>query len=244
VESEMMKNAVLKMAGTLLLVLAASAYALPGQQSNGAATPQVSAAQSSAQDADHTPPGVRNPRYRLSRSDQVSLDFPLVAEFNQTVIVQPDGFITLKDVGDLQVLGMTVPELGQAVRAAYAKILHDPVVTVDLKDFQKPYFTALGEVTKPGKYELREDITVAEALALAGGLSTAAKHSQVVLFRRVSGELTEVKTLNIKRMLHTKDLSEDVHMQPGDLLYVPTSILSKIKPYLPGYGVSAFGPLP
>src|SRR6516162_2544746 len=96
----------------------------------------------------------RNPRYRLGEGDVLELSFPFSSEFNQTITVQPDGYITLRGVGDLHVQGLTVPQLTETVRNAYAGILHDPVVTIDLKDFQKPYFTALGQVGHPGKFEL------------------------------------------------------------------------------------------
>jgi polysaccharide export outer membrane protein len=181
-------------------------------------------------------------RYRIERSDVVDLDFPLVPEYDQEVTVQPDGYVTLKDVGDLHVEGMTTSEFTEAVRKAYAdaRILHDPVVTINLKDFQKPYFTALGQLGKPGKYELREDITVAEAVAIAGGFTAKSKHSQVLLLRRVSGDLVEVKNLNMKKMLAKGDLSEDVFLQPGDMLYVPQNVISKIQPFIPYYSISAF----
>lgn len=181
-------------------------------------------------------------RYRIERSDVIDLDFPLVPEYDQEVTVQPDGYVTLKDIGDIHVEGMTTGEFTEAVRKAYAdaKILHDPVLTSSLKDFQKPYFTALGQLGKPGKYELREDITVAEAVAIAGGFTGKSKHSQVLLLRRVSGDLVEVKNLNMKKMLAKGDLSEDAFLQPGDMIYVPQNVISKIQPFLPYYSVSAF----
>ena len=63
--------------------------------------------------------------------------------------------MTLKGIGSIFVEGQTVPELTETLKAAYAKTLHDPVITVALKDFDKPYFIAAGQVTKPGKYDLR-----------------------------------------------------------------------------------------
>ena len=78
----------------------------------------------------NTTPGLheRNPRYMLRKGDTFDLDFALSPEFNQTVAVQPDGYVTLKGVGSIFVEGQTVPELTETVKAAYAKILHDPVI--------------------------------------------------------------------------------------------------------------------
>ena len=121
----------------------------------------------------------RNPRYCLRKGDSFDVDFAFSPEFNQTVVVQPDGFITLRGAGSIRAEGQTIPELTQTIKKAYAKILHDPVVTVALKDFEKPYFVAAGQVAKPGKYELRSDITLVEAVNIAGGFTEASKHSQV-----------------------------------------------------------------
>lgn len=123
-------------------------------------------------------------------------------------------------------------ELTEALRTAYKKILHDPVIIVDLKDFEKPYFIVGGEVGHPGKFDLRSDLTVAQAVAIAGGFRETAKHSQVLLFRRVSDDWAEVKKLNLKRMLRAGSLREDPHLQPGDMLFVPKNTISKIQPFI------------
>lgn len=175
----------------------------------------------------------RNPRYALRKGDTFDLDLALSPEFNQTVAVQPDGYVSLKGVGSIFVEGQTVPELTETIKAAYAKILHDPIIAIELKDFEKPYFIASGQVGRPGKYDLRSDLTVAEAIAIAGGFNEKAKHSQVVLFRPVQGAGFEAKLLNMKKLLASRDLSEDIHLQPGDMLYVPQNTLSKIRPFLP-----------
>lgn len=182
----------------------------------------------------------RNPRYRLRKGDTFDLDFALSPEFNQTVAVQPDGYVTLKGTGSFFIEGQTVPELTETVKAAYAKILHDPVVVIALKDFEKPYFIASGQLEKPGKYDLRSDLTVTEAVAIAGGFNDKAKHSQVVLFRPVPSGGYEAKLLDVKKLLASRNLSEDIRLQPGDMVYVPQSAFSKIRPFLPTTSMGAY----
>jgi hypothetical protein len=94
-------------------------------------------------------------------------DFPSYPEFNQTVTVQPDGYVNLQNAASVHVQGLTVPEMIEALQTAYAHLLHKPIVNVDLEDFQKPLFTVSGQLGKSGQYELRSDITVAEGLAVA-----------------------------------------------------------------------------
>jgi polysaccharide export outer membrane protein len=182
----------------------------------------------------------RDPRYRLRKSDVVDVKFKFSPEFDQTVTVQPDGFITLDGAGDIKVEDKTVPELKEAIRGAYQGILRDPTVTVFLKDFDKPFFIAAGQVLHAGKYELRSDTTLIEALAIAGDFTTAAKHSQVVLFRHVSGEMVEARVFNVKHMLGSRNLQEDPHLLPGDLVFVPQNKISKIQRFLPTANMGAY----
>jgi polysaccharide export outer membrane protein len=226
---------------TFVALIVALAIPAAGQ---GIVTPATTEASSSsiAVASTDTNPGFqeRSPRYRLRKGDSFDLDFALSPEFNQTVAVQPDGYVTLKGVGSILVEGQTVPELTETVKSAYTKILHDPVVTVALKDFDKPYFIAAGQVAKPGKYDLRGPLTVTEAVAIAGGFNENAKHSQVVLFRPASNGMFEAKLLNVKKLLASRDLSEDVYLQPGDMLYVPQSAFSHIRRYLPTSSMGAY----
>jgi polysaccharide export outer membrane protein len=178
-------------------------------------------------------------RYRITPSDVLELQFPYVPEFNQTVAVQPDGYISLRAVGDLRVQGRTVPELKTLLAEAYQDILREPVINIVLKEFEKPYFVAAGEVARPGKYELRGATTLTQGLVLAGGHTGAAKHSQVILFRR-AGDWLQAKELNVKKMYATRTLDEDPLLLPGDTVFVPKSVMSAIAPFIPRPGIGLY----
>jgi polysaccharide export outer membrane protein len=220
---------------SLLLILPASA----AQQSAAVSQP-VDAAASAIKTPQAAADDFVSTRYRLGPTDVIDLIFPYVPELDQTLTVQPDGYVTVRPVGELRVQGRTVPELRQMLYDAFEKVLRDPVITVVLKEFEKPFFVAAGEVKTPGKFDLRGTISVTQGLALAGGFTDAAKHSQVILFRRYSPELLEVKQLNVKRMMAKRDLSEDHFLRPGDTLYVPRSVMSRLKPYLPTAGLGFY----
>jgi polysaccharide export outer membrane protein len=174
----------------------------------------------------------------LRSGDSFDINFEFSPEFNQSLIVQPDGYVSLREIGDIHVSGLTLPEVQQLLKTKYAGILTRPDISVTPKDLDKSYFIATGEVSKPGKYELRGDITVTEALAIAGGFSPdRAKHSEVVLFRKEGDSLGQGKVFNVKQMLKSRDLSEDVYLRPGDLLYVPQNKWSKLRQVLPTPGV-------
>ena len=232
----------------LLLVFAAAwaqetATAAGQNLSAGAAT---SSNASTSSNAGQKPPADdpsfqnRHPRYKLELGDTFDVNFDLSPEFNQTVTVQPDGYITLRGIADVHVADQTVPELTATLRNAYGNILHDPLISVTLKDFEKPYFIADGQVDRPGKYDLRGDTTLTQAIAIAGGFKDTAKHSQVLLFRRASEGWYSAKIINVKKMEKEGNLHEDPFLHPGDMLFVPQNAISKIKPFIPGSSMGAF----
>lgn len=235
--------------GLLLLVVAATAVCLAQEGSSLSNQPSASAggAETKAvlsENGTNATVGPnfqqRYPRYKLEFGDQFDVSFELSPEFNQTVTVQPDGYITLRGAGDVQVAGQTVPQLTETLRQAYAKILKDPVISVVLKDFEKPYFIADGQVSKPGKYELRGDTTLTQAIAMAGGFQDTAKHSQVLLFRRVNSEWVSAKIFNVKEMEKKGNLHEDPYLHPGDMLFVPKNRFSKVRPFIPTASMGTF----
>jgi polysaccharide export outer membrane protein len=187
----------------------------------------------------------RYPRYRIRPGDVMELNFPFTPEFNQSVTVQPDGYINLRGVGDLRVQDKTTAEVVTALNTTYRGVLHEPEISVKLVEFEKPYFIVGGEVAHPGKFDLRGDTTISQAVVIAGGFSDRAKSSEVVLFRRVSDNWAEVRKINLKRMLNKQDLAEDLHLRPGDMLLVPRSPLSKIARFIPVPNVGMyFNPRP
>jgi polysaccharide biosynthesis/export protein len=220
--------------GLILFLVCAPASLWSQQQAalNPAATSSHAAASNGAPADDRPELQHRNPRYQVQRDDILNINFALSPELNQTVTVQPDGYINLQNVGGLFIQGMTVPEVVEALKKVYAKTLHDPIIDVDLKDFQKPYFVALGQVGKPGQYDLRYDMTVTEAIGIAGGFTPGAK-TQVFLYHRVSNEWAEVKELNIKQILQGKNINEDAHIMPGDMIFVPEKFITKFRKYVP-----------
>jgi polysaccharide export outer membrane protein len=190
------------------------------------------AAELAAPEPDRPRLAERNPRYKINRSDILNLSFPLSPEFNQTVTVQPDGYITLPGAGSICILGLTVPETSEAIKKAYIKVLHEPIVDVDLKDFQRAYFIVTGQVTKPGQYDLRYDLTAAQAIAIAGGFMPTAK-TQVYLYHRSSDGWVQARELKLKDFLHGKNIAEDVEIRPGDLIFVPEKTITKVRKYIP-----------
>ena len=220
-----------------VLLFGGSTLTILGQANPGSPAPNLVAANTTTRTSGDTLSSrsqleQRYPRYVIRREDVLELTFPLTPDLNQKVTVQPDGFINLRNAGSVHAEGLTVPQLVDAIGKAYVGTLHNPIIQADLIDFEKPFFTVSGQVGKPGKYELRSDITIAEALAVAGGMTQGAK-TQVFLFHHTPSGWVVTRKVNMKDILRGKKVREDASIQPGDMIYVPEKFIENFKKYVP-----------
>ena len=174
----------------------------------------------------------RDPRYRLAPSDVVDVQFRYTPEFNFTATVQPDGFISSQVAGSVRVGGLTVDGACAQIAKLSSARLKDPEVNIVLKDFVKPHFVVAGEVNHPGNFDLRGEVSLVQAIAMAGGFKDSAKRTQVVLCRKANAEYAEVKIFDVRKLMTPGDIREDVVLRPGDTLVVPRNRISKMEPFI------------
>lgn len=171
-------------------------------------------------------------RYRLHAGDVLEVQYRYTPEFNQTLTVQPDGYISLLIGGEMKALDLTLTEVHEKILEQVRVRLKDPELTVVLKEFQQPFFVVAGEVAAPGRFDLRDQVTALQAIVLAGGFKDSANTSQVLVLRRLNSDLAEVKILNLKRIKRKSDLENDLNLVAGDMIVVPRNRLSKIERYV------------
>jgi len=171
-------------------------------------------------------------RYLLRPGDTLDLEYRLTPELNQTVMVQPDGYVNLNIAGTLQVGGLTVEQAHDLIVQKDSVKLKDPELNLVLETFTHPYIVVAGEVAKPGPIELKENTTALGAILLAGGFTQDAKAGQVIVFRKVNDSIAEVKILHLSRIHKTSQLEKDMALQPGDMILVPHDKISGIEHYM------------
>lgn len=178
-------------------------------------------------------------RYRIAASDVLVVKYRYTPEYDYTGAVPPDGVISLPLVGDVAVGGLTVTEAREAIRRQASLRLRDPEVTVELEQFVRPRFTVGGEVGRPGEFELRGRVSVLEAIAVAGGFKSSAKHSQIVLFRRYGDDQVFTRIVNAKELARSTDEeAQGLVLQSGDFLLVPQNRISKVYSIMPLAGLA------
>jgi len=166
--------------------------------------------------------------YEVEPGDTVTINFRFTPEFNDEVVVGPDGRASLKAAGAVKLSGLTLPEIERMIVRESSTKLVNPEVTVSLKDFQRPQIVVAGEVTNPGHFEIKRPITATQAILMAGGPKDDASMGQVLLFRRINSEYAEVHVLQLGRYDARTRAKNDMILQPDDLLLVRHDLISKI----------------
>jgi polysaccharide export outer membrane protein len=174
----------------------------------------------------------RDPHYKLQPEDKIEVQYRYTPEYNATVALQPDGYVSLPLVGEVKLASLSLADASQAISMKARERLAEPEITVLLKEYVKPYFVVAGEVAHPGRFDFHGDITLVEALAISGGLKDSAKRTQVVLLRKTGPELAEVHLVDVRKLMTGSNIREDLPLRPGDMIVVPRNFISRIEPYI------------
>jgi len=159
-----------------------------------------------------------NKEYRLAQGDKLRIEVYKDAQLSQSVQIRPDGKITLPLLGDMQADGRTPIQLRDMIAEQLKTYMTNPVVTVIVVETKPPVAYVTGEVNHPGAVQLQEDqITVLQALALAGGLKDFADSKNIRIIRK-SGKAGNVTSFNYKEAIRG---SAPVYLYAGDTVVVP-----------------------
>jgi len=172
------------------------------------------------------------PEYRIGSLDEIEIRVKYHDRLNDVAKVRPDGRITLPETGDLFVAGLSPAELDSAITSAYAPFVHEPEVTVFVRNFGNLFVYVLGEVKSPGQQELKPRLTVLQALASANGPIRGAKLGNVVLLRRGPAGEVQARLVNLDRGNIPEGRIEDAYLQAEDIVFVPKTFIATINEFL------------
>ena len=141
-------------------------------------------------------------------------------DLNQIVFVGPDGKASLPLVGEIQAAGKTVQELQDYLAAVYAKTIKSAAVTVIIKEIKSRPVYFVGGFGKPGVMQLTRDLTLIQAVALAGGVTPSADLEKGFVLRK-----EKVIPVDFTKLMQTGDLSQNLKLEPGDSVVAPLADL-------------------
>jgi polysaccharide export outer membrane protein len=157
--------------------------------------------------------------YRIGPEDVLRIAVWKNEALSQVVPVRPDGMISLPLLNDVRAAGLTPMELKRVLAQKLKEYMPEPEVSVIVQEIHSPKISVIGEVTRPGRYDLRSRTTVLDALAQAGGLREFAARSKIVVLRP-NGRGTERIRFDYDRAV-ANGKQENFGLLHGDVVVVP-----------------------
>lgn len=176
------------------------------------------------------PAAAEKPVYRLTVTDRIRVSVFQEEDLAEIARIDSRGNVNLKLVGDLHVAGLTVNEAQDAIATAYrdGRFLRNPQVSISIEDYAPREVSIQGQVKVPSRYMLPVESTfsVVELVTKAGGLTDIARGSSVVVTRITPDGKKVTFTVDVDGIIRgKKGNTEDVMLEPGDIVYVPERII-------------------
>jgi polysaccharide export outer membrane protein len=157
--------------------------------------------------------------YVIGESDVVTVNVYKEPTVSGSLLVRPDGMISLPLLGDIKAAGKTPLQLADEVTAKLKKYIQDPHVTVTVQGINSKKVYLMGEVGRTGPLEMTPGMTLLQAIATAGGLSPYANAKKIYILRTVDGKQQKIP-VQYKQALRG-DGSLNLPLNPGDTIVVP-----------------------
>ncbi|SFR58969.1 polysaccharide export outer membrane protein [Marinobacter daqiaonensis] len=166
--------------------------------------------------------------YQIGVGDTVSVHVWRNPELSQTIVVRPDGHISMPLMGDVDAEGMRPEELAAEISAGLSEVIRSPEVTVmvnsPVSSEYRNRVRITGQVGQPLSVPYRQGMTVLDLVLQAGGLTDFAAGNRAVMHRH-TGEEYESFNLELNDILEEGDMRTNYTVQPGDVVSVPRKTL-------------------
>lgn len=162
------------------------------------------------------------PDFRIGAGDVLHISVWNDKDLERTVTVRPDGKISFPLLNDIPASGSTAMQLQKTISAGLKQYITNPQVSVVVEAVNSFTVSVLGEVQKPGRYEMQSGkATVLDALAMAGGLSPYANRSRIHVLRDSAKGDTQQIPFRYGRAVSMNPGNADFCVNPGDIIIVP-----------------------
>ncbi|TCL70775.1 polysaccharide export outer membrane protein [Hydrogenispora ethanolica] len=169
--------------------------------------------------------------YRLGPGDVITISVYGYPELQvEELSIGADGRIIFPLAGGLVATGLTTQELANQLTSSLALYVKNPHVTVNVSKFRTTRVYVLGEVSKPGMYEIEKQHNLLDAIGMAGGYTKFAVRSKVYVVRKGSSQYQEV---NLDSILKKGDMSQNIALNDGDVVFLTKSGMSFVYDILP-----------
>lgn len=166
--------------------------------------------------------------YRIGVGDTVAIHVWRNPELSQTIVVRPDGYISMPLMGDLKADGRKPEELADTINRALSQVIRSPEVAVMVTNPASAEYLnrvrVTGQVANPLSIPFKQGMTVLDLVLQAGGVTDFGAGNRATLQRLVDGEYQEFE-IELDEILNQGDMTTNYRLQPGDLISVPKKTL-------------------
>jgi len=164
--------------------------------------------------------------FLLGPEDELEITVWGNKELTRTTAVRPDGLISMPIIGDVQAAGLTADALAQRIAERLKQYLATiPSVSVAVKEINSYSVYVTGEVTKPGKFQLKSYVTVLQAISMAGGFTDFASKNKLQVIRITEdgdGQRKEIHIpLRYDDLVAGRGEPGNIVLHSGDTVVVP-----------------------
>lgn len=146
-------------------------------------------------------------------------------DLSRTVVVRPDGMISLPLIGDVQASGLTAAQVSERISKRLSEFKENPSVSVSVKEINSYFIYVVGEVVRPGKYPLKSYATVLQAISLAGGFTQYASKNKMAVIRSARNSTGDDRQVRIPvrydDLVMGKGEVGNFRLLTGDTIVVP-----------------------
>jgi len=165
-------------------------------------------------------PSPEDPGYRIGPEDVLQISVWRNDAMSRTVPVRPDGRISLPLLNDVEAGGLTPAELRDSLIKKLTEFMPNPEVSVIVLEARSFKVSVIGEVPKPGRFELKSWTTVLDVLAMAGGLNQFAARGRVYVMRPEGKGHARIP-FNYNKAVASPGEQENFYLRAGDIVVVP-----------------------
>jgi protein involved in polysaccharide export with SLBB domain len=173
--------------------------------------------------------------YTIAPGDELDIKFFYNPELNESVIVRPDGMISLQLIDEIQAAGLKPAELDQRLTDLYSRDLRKPVLTVIVRTFTRQRVYVGGEVNTPGLIMLPAGMTTLQAIFQSEGFKETADPAETLVIRKGPDNRPIPLRIDLAAVMDAGDNSNDMQLQPDDIVYVPKSAIANANKFIDEY---------
>ena len=173
--------------------------------------------------------------YLIQIGDTLDIKFFYHPELNESVVVRPDGRISLQLIHETQAMGLSPEGLRQSLLEKYAPQISKPEIAVIVRSFAAQKVYVDGEVVRPGLVQLAGPMTVLQAIASAGGMKDTARASDILIIRRNQDNQPEPLLVSLDKVIAGTDMTQDIALFPADIVYIPRAPIANLNLWIDKY---------